>query len=104
MTKLNLIEIAKEFPTMTISVSVEDLLKANKELVSETVKALEQKITDAKAETYPSVDKVCEMLDVSKPTLWRWEKSQYLVPVRIGGKVRYRMSDVKRILDERSES
>ena len=104
MSKLNLTEIAKEFPTMTISVSVEDLLKANKQLVADTVKELEQKLSDAAAETYPSVDKVCEMLDVSKPTLWRWEKSAYLVPVRIGGKVRYKMSDVKRILEERRES
>lgn len=103
MSKLNLFEIAKEFPNMTISVSVGDLLNANKHLVAETVKALEQTITDANAETYPSVDKVCEMLDVSKPTLWRWEKSGYLLPVRIGGKVRYKMSDVKRLLEERSD-
>jgi hypothetical protein len=104
MAKLNLNEIAEAFPTMQVTITVEDLLKANKQLVSDTVKALEQKITDAAAETYPSVDKVCEMLDVTKPTLWRWEKSEYLVPVRIGGKVRYKMSDVKRILGERSES
>lgn len=104
MSKLNLTEIAEAFPTMQVTITVEDLLKANKQLVSDTVKALEQKITDAAAETYPSVDKVCEMLDVTKPTLWRWEKSEYLVPVRIGGKVRYKMSDVKRILGERSES
>lgn len=104
MAELNLSEIAEAFPTMQVTISVGDLLKANKELVTETVKALEQKLTDAAAETYPSADKVAEMLSVSKPTLWRWEKSGYLIPVRIGGKVRYKMSDVKRILGERSEA
>lgn len=89
---------------MQVTISVEDLLKANKQLISEAVKELEQRVTDAAAETYPSAKKVCEMLDVTKPTLWRWEKTEYLVPVRIGGKVRYKMSDVKRILGERSES
>ncbi len=104
MAQVNLSEIAEAFPTMQVTISVGDLLKANKELVTETVKALEQKLTDAAAETYPSADKVAEMLSVSKPTLWRWEKSGYLIPVRIGGKVRYKMSDVKRILGERSEA
>ncbi len=104
MAELNLSELAEAFPTMQVTINVRDLLKANKELVTETVKALEQKLTDAAAETYPSADKVAEMLSVSKPTLWRWEKSGYLIPVRIGGKVRYKMSDVKRILGERSEA
>ena len=32
-------------------------------------------------------------------TLWRWAKVGYLVPINVGGKRRYRMSDVKRILE-----
>ena len=88
---------------MNVTVKVEDLMKANRELVAETVKALEQKLTDANAETYPSAYKVAEILDVSRPTLWRWEKIGYLVPIRVGGKVRYKMSDVKRIIEEQEE-
>lgn len=97
---IDLLTIAKEYPNMTISISLGDLLKANKELIDETVKNLEQKLTDANAETYPSAYKVAEILDVSRPTLWRWEKIGYLVPIRVGGKVRYKMSDVKRIIEE----
>ena len=58
-----------------------------------------QLITDANTETYPSAKKVAEMLDVDKSTLWRWAKVGYLVPINVGGKRRYRMSDVKRILE-----
>jgi len=42
---------------------------------------------------------VAEMLDVDKSTLWRWAKIGYLVPINVGGKRRYRMSDVNRILN-----
>lgn len=100
---INLIELAKECPDVTINVRLGDLVTANKELAAETVRNLEKRISDAAAETYPSVDKVAEMLSVSKPTLWRWEKIGYLKPVRIGGKVRYKMSEVKKLLEERSE-
>ena len=101
--KVDLIAIAKEHPNMIVSISVGDLVKANKELINETVQNLEQKITDAATETYPSIKKVSELLDVSEPTLWRWRKMGYLVPIRIGGKVRYKMSDVKRLLEERRD-
>lgn len=38
---------------------------------------------------------VRERLAVSSSTLWRWEKENYLCPVRVGGKVFYRSSDIK---------
>ena len=68
-------------------------------LIAEVKQQLEQTITDQNAETYPSREKVMEMLDVSQATMWRWQKSGYLVPINVGGKRRYRMSDVKRILE-----
>ncbi len=98
---MDILSIYKENPNINITISVGDLVKAGHEIVAETVRSLEQMITDSNAETYPSVGKVSEMLQVSKPTLWRWEKTGYLIPVRIGGKVRYKMSDVKQILEER---
>jgi predicted site-specific integrase-resolvase len=38
-------------------------------------------------------------LGISETTLWRWNKIGYLVPINIGGKRRYKMSDVRRILE-----
>ena len=35
-----------------------------------------------------------EMLDIHVTTLYRWEKQNYLIPIRIGTKVRYRKSDI----------
>ena len=41
-----------------------------------------------------------EMLGVDQSTLWRWNKENYLCSMKIGGKTRYKLSDVKRILGE----
>lgn len=92
-------ELAREAGDITVSVSLADLIECNEELIARTKRELEQLITDAGTETYPSVTKVAEILDVDKSTLWRWAKCGYLVPIEVGGKRRYRMSDVKAILE-----
>ena len=38
-------------------------------------------------------------LGVSMTTLWNWEKSGYLSPVRIGSKALYRRSDINAVLE-----
>lgn len=98
MTK-ELILLAKECPDLVVSIKLGDLIEANTLLIADTKRELEQLITDQKTETYPSREKVMEMLGVSDATLWRWKKIGYLVPLNVGGKRRYRMSDVKRILE-----
>jgi len=99
-----ILALYKEAPEMTIKMSISDLFEFGDELVRNTQKSLEQIITDANTETYPSVDQVSKMLDVDKSSLWRWAKRGYLVPIEVGGKRRYKMSDVKRILNGGVES
>ncbi len=95
----NLIELAKACPEAIISVKVGDLIEANEALVAKTKTQLEQIITDQVTETYPSRQKVAEILDVDLLTLHRWAKRGLLVPIEIGGKRRYKMSDVRRMLN-----
>ena len=95
----NLIELAKACPEAIISVKVGDLIEANEALVARTKEQLEQIITDQSVETYPSRQKVAEILDVDLSTLHRWAKRGILVPLEIGGKRRYKMSDVRRMLN-----
>jgi hypothetical protein len=94
----NIIELAKQCPDVIISVRAGELVEMADYLVQSTKKNLEQTIQDSECETYPSPKKTGEILDVSPATLWRWQKSNYLKPVTIGGKRRYRMSDINRIL------
>lgn len=95
----NLVQVAKICPDLVVSIKLGDLVEANTLLIAEVKQQLEQTITDQNAETYPSREKVMEMLDVSQATMWRWQKSGYLVPINVGGKRRYRMTDIKRILE-----
>ncbi|KAA6327992.1 hypothetical protein EZS27_023067 [termite gut metagenome] len=94
----NLLELAKQCPNVNITITVGELVEANEALIQKTRKELEQLITDANTETYPSIEQVSKILDVNKTTLWRWQKQGYLIPIEVGGKRRYKMSDIKRIL------
>lgn len=47
-----------------------------------------------KKEAYLSTEMVCDLLQVTKPTLWRWQKLNYLVPVKVGRKNFYKQSDI----------
>lgn len=46
-----------------------------------------------------SKKEVKQMLGVCDTTLWTWAKRKYLVPVKIGSRSNYRLSDVKRIME-----
>lgn len=82
-----------------MTITAADLRDFAAQLIAETKAELEQSISDSKAETYLSGEKVMETMGISKTTLWRWKQRGYLVPVRIGGNDRYRMSDIKKIME-----
>ena len=97
----NFISFLNDHPDLTVSIKLGDLVEANRLLIAETKRELEQQIIDANTETYPSREKVMEILDVTASTLWRWQKQNYLVPINVGGKRRYLMSDIKKILESK---
>lgn len=99
MENINIIDLVQQCPDVIVSIRLGDLIEANTTLVQETKRELEAVITDQKTETYPSVDKVAEILSVDKTTLWRWNRRGYLTHIEIGGKRRYKMSDIQRILN-----
>ena len=96
--EFDLLKLSKENPNINLTIKAGELLEMVDYCIHSTCKNLEQAITDANAETYPSRQKVAEILDVSLVSLHRWAKSGYLVPITVGGKRRYRMSDVKKLL------
>ena len=95
----NVVKLAEQCPNITLSVTAGELIEAINYCIQTTRKELEQLITDANTETYPTVDQVAKTLDVDKSTLWRWHKQGYLTHIEVGGKRRYRMSDIKKIID-----
>ena len=101
---IDILNLSKQCPELNITVKAGDLAEMVEYCINRTRKNLEQIITDVNTETYPSVAKVAEILGVDKSTLWRWGKRNYLNHVSIGGKRRYRMSDVRRILEAGNQS
>ena len=72
---------------------LEDLRRVIGELVAEVT----QKKQQQPEEQYLTVNQACEQLHVSKPTLWRWEKLNYLIPNRVGRQRLYKASDIARL-------
>ena len=96
---MNIQELAQFAPTINLTITAGDLKEFATQLIAETKEQLEQSISDSKAETYLSSEKVMQMMEISKTTLWRWKQRGYLVPVRVGGNERYRLSDIKKIME-----
>ena len=86
----SLLQLAKDCPGLQVSITLGELVEANRQLIAEVKQELEQQIADSKAETYITREKVMEITG----------KSKYLVPAStVGGTYRYRMSDVRRIME-----
>lgn len=100
----NIIELAKQCPDITINIKIGDLMEANKKLIEDVRSSLEKQIREENEEKYLSPDEVCKLLNVSKPTLWRWEKIEYLIPIRVGKKVRYKLSEVENTIKLRNNN
>ncbi len=96
---VNLLELAKEAPNITVSVGLADLCAWHKEMIEDTKRELEEQIAEQKAETHVSPKRAAEIFDVNLSTLHRWKEKEYLLPVEVGGKRRYKMSDINRILE-----
>lgn len=71
----------------------EELNRFRDEIVSE----ITQKLASQKSETLLTVKQTCAILGINRSTLYRWAQSHYFEPVKLGGKVLYRESDVKSI-------
>ncbi|MBP6610145.1 MAG: helix-turn-helix domain-containing protein [Paludibacter sp.] len=95
----NLKSLLEESSNITIAVSLTDLKQFAVEIIESTKRDLEEVVISDKAETYPTPKQVCEILNVDASTLWRWNKRGYLCPAMVGGKRRYRMTEVKAILN-----
>lgn len=65
----------------------------------EMQKTLEADRLKAKPERNYSRDEVCEMLHISKPTLWQKTKSGEIEATRIGRRVLYSESSIKKYME-----
>jgi hypothetical protein len=96
---MNIQEILKTEANFNVTIGINDLRQWHNEVISSTKKELEEVILSDKMETYPTPKQVSEILNVDTTTLWRWNKKGYLKTIEFGGGRRYKMSEVKALLN-----
>lgn len=82
-----------------LEVSGADLLAFSNELINRAKSELSAEIAEARKEKYLTKEEVKKICSVCDATLWHWNRKGYLRTVKIGNKVRYRQSDIRRILE-----
>jgi predicted DNA-binding transcriptional regulator AlpA len=96
-----LVELASSCPGLMVTVKCSDLIEAFRLVVDETKLQREQVSSDQTTETYLTEEEVKQLLGVSHSTLWRWQKQEYLSPVKIGRKNRYMKSEIEALINQK---
>ncbi len=81
-----------------LEITGQDLRNFSNELINRAVTEVAAAVKAAEEEKLLTREEVKEMCNVCDTTLWLWNKRNYLKVVKVGNKVRYRLTDVKRIL------
>ena len=81
-----------------LQISFEDLKKFAQEILlgAKSIAMIEAEAA-ASGDQLLTVDEAARLLSVSKMTLYRWDKNGILKKVEIGGKRRYRKSDIEHL-------
>ena len=85
------------YSNITIAVKVGDLMLFAESLIK---RAKEELIVSPKIEEPDELipaKKLCEILDIKPPTLYKWQRQGYIAPLHIGGRAYYRRSDILNI-------
>lgn len=93
MATLN--DLLKTGTNISVTINILDL----KEWMLELIQEVKDKTTIQTNEVYKTPEETANMLQVNKSTLWRWAKQGYLVPIKWGGKTRYKLSDIKNCME-----
>ena len=81
-----------------LEITSQDLRNFSEELISPAVNEVATAMQDNKEDCLLSKEETKKRLGVCDATLWHWDKKGYLKPVKVGSKVKYRESDVNKIL------
>lgn len=97
-----MLEMARQFPEMSVTIRLGDLLEANRKLVEQVREETEAEALERErlygCKLVPK-DDFQKMVGVDDSTLWRWGKAGYLKPVKFGTKVFYLERDIVAIIE-----
>lgn len=95
---ININNLLNSESNIIIQVSSEDLKAFAQEILIEAKSiAMIEAEAAASNDQLLTIDEAAKLLSVSKMTLYRWDQNGILKKVEIGGKRRYRKSDIERL-------
>lgn len=98
---MSIAEIMSQKENVLLVVSLDDLKELFSTLLDER-DAERQAISESQHnEELLTAEVTAKILGVQKNSLWRWAKSGYLVPVKIGRKCFYKQGDIERLKQSR---
>ena len=99
MEKIDIMELARQYPELMISVRASDLAEFGSRLILEAKRVAElAKDSSMDTERLITPREVMDRLKVSDTTLWRMEQDHELSPVFVRGQKRYRFSEIMSII------
>ena len=95
---ININNLLNSESNIIIQVSSEDLKAFAQEILigAKSIAMIEAE-TAVSSDQLLTIDEAAKLLSVSKMTLYRWDQNGILKKVEIGGKRRYRKSDIERL-------
>ena len=96
---INLQSLVEQGANVRIEITAADLKMFGEGITERAIMVYREEIESKKPQeaTYYNTREVKELLNVCDGTLNLWAKRGYLVPVKVGNKNMYAMSDVRRI-------
>ena len=95
----DLITLSEQFPGLTVTVKLEDLLSAGRRLCAELLDYIAQTRDAAPSTEADTVE--LRKLGVSTTTLWRMAQNGILKPVKVGVQNRYRLTDIAALVSKK---
>ncbi len=89
--------------TIKLVITPQDLVEFSNELITRTLNEVAT-VMGEKNDRLITKEEAKQLLGVCDATLWHWDRKDYLKPVKVGCKVRYRETDVRRILGSKKQN
>ena len=90
--------------SIRLEISSLDLMSFSMDLINRTKQELVVQKEEKEQEQYLTKEETKAIFGVCSVTLWHWNKDGYLKNIKVGNKLRYKMSDVKKILEGSEKS
>lgn len=101
VTLLSVNEILKQGVNISITLKANDLIDFANYILEKRETEKEQDYLKSQNAKYLTRLETCDFLKIEQSTLWRYKQKKILMPVKVGGRLVYKFSDIKNLLEGR---